>query len=66
MDIVRRLPKPAAGKKTRKFRKATLAKRAEKEAADTWHGWGSGIPKARLGGAAAVEAATKSAATQAG
>ena len=65
MKNVRHLTTPVAGKKTKKYRSATLAKRAEKEAAHTWRGWGSGVPMARLGGAAAVEAATKSAATQA-
>ena len=65
MATVRRLATPAAGKKTQRFRDATLAKRAEKEAAETWCGWGSNVPKPRLGGAAAVEAATRSAATQA-
>ena len=65
MVTVRALGRPAAGKKTRKFRAATLAKRAEKQAAETWCGWGSGVPQPRLGGAAAVEAATKSAAMQA-
>lgn len=65
MDTVSRVAKSIPGKKTRKFRAATLAKRAEKQAAGTWCGWTSEVPKPRLGGAAAVEAATKSAATQA-
>ena len=65
MEAVRRLAKPAPGKKTVRFRLATVAKRAEKHAAETWCGWGSKVPKPRLGGSAAVEAATRSAATQA-
>ena len=56
---------PAASKKARNFRANTLAKRAEKVAAETWCGWGSGVPKPRLGGAAAVEAATRNAAAHA-
>ena len=65
MVSVSALAKPAAGKKTLRFREGTAAKRAEKQAADTWCGWGSAAPKPRLGGAAAVKAATKSAATAA-
>ena len=65
MVNVRAVVKPAAGKKTRNFRGLTAAKRAEKQAAGTWCGWDSVLPKPRLGGAAAVEAATKNAATAA-
>ena len=65
MFSVSALAAPAAGKKTRDFRAATAKKRAEKQASEAWCGWGSTVPKPRLGGGAAVEAATRSAATQA-
>ena len=65
MSQIRRLAKPSPGKKTQRYRRATVAKRAEKQAAGTWCGWNADMPKPRLGGSAAVEAATKCAATNA-
>ena len=65
MATVSRLAKPLEGKKTRRFRDATAKKLAEKKAAGTWCGWSDTVPKPRLGGATALEATTRSAATQA-
>ena len=65
MATVSRLAKQPAGKKTVNFRDATAKKLAEKKAASIWCGWSDTLPKPRLGGAAALQAATRSAATQA-
>ena len=57
---VSRLPQPQISKQRGNFRLATARKLAEKKTAGTWCGWSQEVPRPRLGGAAAVEIASKS------
>ena len=66
MVSVSRLPQTQIQKQRGNFKLGTARKLAEKKASGTWCGWSKEVPRPRLGGAAAVDAATnKSAAIQA-
>jgi len=62
MRSVKRMPAPPDGKKTLQFRAHTARKLTDKRSVPLWQGWTASKPTMRLGGSAAIAAATSAAA----